>query len=309
MEYRTLGKTGLRVSEIGFGSWAIGGDAWGPVEDKESVAALEQALERGVTFIDTADVYGEGHSEKLVSQVLKGRRDEIILSTKGGLMGHTRKPEPIYDRPEKVIKAFEDSLQRLGTDYIDLYFCHIWWHLESETEAFLEAFQKLKKDGKVRAVGVSTDDPDYVKTFNRENSLDVVQIDYSILNRNGEKEILPYCEKEQIGVVVRGPLQKGLLTGKFNRVTTFTGNDVRQHWDRAWFEENVEKVKKLNILENERRTLSQVALQFVLSHPAVSAAIPGAKNNSQVESNVGASVRPLLSEEEMAIINDIAPVE
>jgi aryl-alcohol dehydrogenase-like predicted oxidoreductase len=269
---------------------------------------MNHAFELGVNFFDTADVYGNGHSEKLVAQVLKGKRDKIILSTKGGLMGHTRKPEPIYDRPEKVIRAFEDSLRRLETDYIDVYFCHIWWHLESETAAFLEAFDKLKQDGKVRAVGVSTDDFNYLKTFNRNQSIDVLQVDYSILNRAAEKEILPYCQEENIGVVVRGPLQKGLLTGKFTKDTLFTGNDVRQHWDRKWFEENVEKVEKLKSLATKERTLGQVALQFVLSHPAVSVAIPGAKTTVQVEQNVGASVRPLLYEEEIRYINEICPV-
>ncbi len=212
MEFRTLGKSGLTVSEIGFGSWAIGGDAWGPVDDQQSIQAMNKAFELGVNFFDTADVYGNGHSETLVRQILKDKREHIILSTKGGLMGHTRKPEPIYDRPEKIVKAFEDSLLRLGTEYIDVYFCHIWWHVEQETEAFLTAFDKLKREGKVKAVGVSTDNFKYLKTFNRYNSIDVLQVDYSILNRAAEKEILPYCQKENIGVVVRGPLQKGLLT-------------------------------------------------------------------------------------------------
>ncbi|ESU72078.1 oxidoreductase [Geobacillus thermopakistaniensis] len=308
MEYRTLGKSGIKVSEIGFGAWAIGGDAWGPVDDQQSIQAMNHALELGVNFFDTADVYGNGHSETLISQIIKGKRDRIILSTKGGLMGHSRKPEPIYDQPEKVIQAFEDSLKRLQTDYIDVYFCHIWWHVEQETEAFLEAFDKLKRDGKVRAVGVSTDDFEYLKTFNRHKSIDVLQIDYSILNRAAEKEILPYCQEENIGVVVRGPLQKGLLTGKFTKATTFTGNDVRQYWDRKWFEEQVEKAGKLKSLEREDRTLGQLALQFVLSHSAVSTAIPGAKTAKQVTENVGASTRPLLTEGELAYINEISPV-
>ncbi len=128
MEYRDLGRTGMKVSEIGCGAWAIGGDAWGPVEDADSLAAIEQALELGINFIDTADVYGEGRSESLVSKAISGRRDEVILSTKGGLMGHHRDPErePVYDRPEKIIEALEASLRRLNTDYVDVYFCQIW---------------------------------------------------------------------------------------------------------------------------------------------------------------------------------------
>ncbi len=141
MEYRSLGKTGIEVSVVGFGAWAIGGDAWGPVEDQNSLAAMERVLELGINFIDTADVYGDGHSEELVSQVIKGRRERVIVATKGGLMGHHRDPkrEPVYDRPEKVREALENSLRRLGTDYVDVYFDHIWWDRHEETEAFIEA--------------------------------------------------------------------------------------------------------------------------------------------------------------------------
>lgn len=129
MKYRALGKTSLTVSEIGFGAWAIGGDEWGPVNDKHSISAMKKAIECGVNFIDTADVYGLGHSEKLVAQAIKEHRNDIILSTKGGLIGHHYDPdgEPVYDTAAKVIAVFETSLLRLQTDYIDVYFCHIWW--------------------------------------------------------------------------------------------------------------------------------------------------------------------------------------
>ncbi len=158
MEYRRLGPSDMNVSEIGFGTWAIGGDAWGPVEDAASIAAMERALELGINFIDTTDVYGNGHSETLVAQELKGRRDQVIVSTKGGLMGHHRDPkrEPVYDRPQKGVEACEASLGRPETDYIDVYFCHIWRDKPQETEAFMQAFEWLKRDGKVRVVGVST---------------------------------------------------------------------------------------------------------------------------------------------------------
>ncbi|MCQ6373328.1 aldo/keto reductase, partial [Bacillus cereus] len=177
MEYRLLGNTGLIVSEIGFGSWAIGGDEWGAVKDNESLDAIEKAIDLGVNFIDTADVYGLGHSETLVAKAINNRRQDIILSTKGGLIGHHYDPNQpaVYGDPQKIINAFEASLLRLKTDYIDVYFCHIWWDKPEETEAFLQAFQTLKKSGKVRAVGVSTNDLDYIKHFNQNNDLDVVQ--------------------------------------------------------------------------------------------------------------------------------------
>ncbi|MDP9350245.1 MAG: aldo/keto reductase [Chloroflexota bacterium] len=312
MEYRKLGKTSIEVSEIGFGAWAIGGDAWGPVEDQASIAAMERALELGITFIDTADVYGDGHSEELVAQVIKGRRDQVVVSTKGGLMGHHRDPkrEPVYDRPEKVREALENSLRRLGTDYVDVYFDHIWWDKHEETEAFIEALVQLKAEGKARAVGVSTDDFEYVKHFNKNGGLDVVQLEYSILNRKAESQILPYLQEHGIGVVVRGPLQKGLLTGKFTPESTFPEGDVRHNWpNEPWFTESVEKVERLRALEREGQTMGQLALRFVLSHPAISAAIPGAKTPQQVEGNAGASRRPLLSEEESRLIDEVVPPE
>ena len=306
MQYRKLGKSGIEVSEIGFGSWAIGGNQWGPVDNKESVLAIHKALEVGINFIDTADVYGDGVSEEIVAEAIKGKRDKVIISTKGGLLGHHRDPkrEPFNDTPEKVITACENSLKRLGTDYIDVYFCHLWWDKEVETEAFMVAFEKLKKDGKVRVTGVSAEDYDYIKHFNREGHLDVVQVDYNILNRNPEKEVLPYLKENGIGVVVKGPLKMGILTGKFNSQTTFTDTDIRQNWpNEDWFKESVAKVEQLRpVTENGQGggsdSLAQLALRFVLANDAVSVAIPGAKTPAQVEQNASASVRPLLTDEE-----------
>lgn len=308
MNYRKLGKSNIEVSEIGFGAWAIGGDAWGPVEDSNSVAAMEKALELGINFIDTADVYGSGHSESLVAKVMKGRRDHIILSTKGGLMGHHRDPkrEPVYDTPKKVIEACEASLRRLETDYIDLYFCHIWWNKHEETEAFIRAFEILKRDGKIRLAGVSTEKLDYIEHFNCDGGLDVVQLDYSLLNRSPEKEVLPYLKEQGIGVVIRGPLKMGLLTGKFTPETAFPEGDIRKNWpNEQWYNDNLGKVEQLRPLTNENRTLGQAALRYVLSHPAVSVVIPGAKTPAQAEQNALASVRPLLSKEDLQLINQV----
>ncbi|PDY46983.1 aldo/keto reductase [Bacillus pseudomycoides] len=307
MKYRTLGKTGLTVSEIGFGAWAIGGDEWGPVNDKHSITAMKKAIECGVNFIDTADVYGLGHSEKLVAQAIKEHRNDIVLSTKGGLIGHHYDPdgEPVYDTVEKVIAVFETSLLRLQTDYIDVYFCHIWWDKKEETEAFLRAFEILKRDGKVRAVGVSTHDLQYIKNFNKDGEIDVIQLDYSILNRAPENDILPYLQEQNLGAVIRGPLKMGILTGKFTEQTTFPEGDLRQDWPKeTWFQDDLRKVEQLRYLSNPERTLGQLALRYVLSHPAVSVAIPGAKTANQAAENAAASVRPLLLEEELAYIRD-----
>ncbi|AFZ66852.1 aldo/keto reductase [Deinococcus peraridilitoris] len=308
MHHRTLGRSGIQVSEIGFGAWAIGGDAWGPVEDAASIRAMERALELGVNFIDTADVYGNGHSEELVAQVIRDRRDQVVVATKGGLMGHHRDPkgEPVYDRPEKIIRAFEDSLRRLGTDYIDVYFDHIWWNDPRETEAFMTALAQLKQQGRLRAAGVSTDDFSYVQHFNRDGTLDVVQLDYSLLRRGTEQHMLPYCQQHAVGVVVRGPLRMGMLTGKFTSETQFPEGDVRHSWPQEdWFKTQLEQVEQLRPLTSPDRTMGQLALQFVLNHPAVSVAIPGAKTPEQVEQNVAASRRPLLSQEDLSLIERV----
>lgn len=153
VQYRELGTTGIQVSAIGFGAWAIGGDEWGPVEHEDSVAAMERALELGINLIGTADVYGDGHSEELVARVIRGRREQVIVSTKGGLMGHHRDPKgtPVYDRPEKIREALDYRLRRLGTDYVDVYFDHIWWDRHEKTEAFIETLAQLKAEGKARA--------------------------------------------------------------------------------------------------------------------------------------------------------------
>ncbi|MBJ8030826.1 aldo/keto reductase [Bacillus cereus group sp. N21] len=308
MKYRALGKTSLTVSEIGFGAWAIGGDEWGPVNDKHSISAMKKAIECGVNFIDTADVYGLGHSEKLVAQAIKEHRNDIILSTKGGLIGHHYDPdgEPVYDTAAKVIAVFETSLLRLQTDYIDVYFCHIWWDKKEETEAFLRAFEILKRDGKVRAVGVSTHDLQYIKNFNKDGQIDVIQLDYSILNRAPENDILPYLQEKNLGAVIRGPLKMGILTGKFTDQTTFPDGDLRQDWPKeTWFQDDLRKVEQLRSLSNPKQTLGQLALRYVLSHPAVSVAIPGAKTANQAAENVAASARPLLLEEELAYIRKL----
>jgi len=290
MEYRDLGRTGLRVSEIGFGAWAIGGDAWGPVED--------------------ADVYGDGRIESLVAKAIRSRRVEMILSTKGGLMGpHSDlEREPVYDQPEKIVEACEVSLRRLEMDHVDLYFCHIWWDEHEEAETFIEAFDRLKKDGKVCAVGVSTNDLDHIRHFDRDGGLDAVQLDYSILNREPEREVLPYLEERGLGVVVRGPLRMGILTGKFSQDTIFPEGDIRRDWPQErWYEESLERVKRLRPLENGR-TLGQLALRYVLGHPAVCVAIPGAKTPAQVDANAAASARPLLSEDDLRLIHEVSPL-
>ena len=234
----------------------------------------------------------------------------MVVATKGGLMGHHRDPSgpPVYDRPEKVREALEHSLRRLGTDYVDVYFDHIWWDTHAETEAFIAALAQLKAEGKARAVGVSTNDLACIQHFAADGGLDVVQLEYSILNRAAERAVLPYLGERGVGVVVRSPLQKGLLTGKFRPDTSFPEGDIRADWpSQDWYQADLRRVERLRALERDGQSMGQLALRFVLDHPAVSSAIPGGKSPEQVAANAAASVRPLLSAQERQLIDQVAP--
>lgn len=308
---RELGKSGIRVTEIGIGLWAIGGDEWGPVDDENSLEAIEAALQAGINFFDTADVYGMGHSEKLLGRAMKGRREEFIVASKIGWVGFDHEAgQSQYDSTEKLIAGVESNLERLGTDYLDVIQCHIDFQ-EPNLEYFLEGFQALQEEGKVRAYGVSTSDFDYLKTFNADGNTATLQIDYSILNRTAEEEIFPYCQEEDIGVIVRGPLAMGILTGKFTPETRFPEGDFRRRWhenedEYQIFLDDLEKVDRLRELA-DGRSLAQLAIQFVLAHPAVTTVIPGAKTDRQLEENVAAGKLPPLTGEELALIAEIVP--
>jgi aryl-alcohol dehydrogenase-like predicted oxidoreductase len=221
LKERVLGKSGTAVTEIGMGLWAAGGDQWGATDDQEIFDAIDFALDSGVTFFDTADVYGAGHSEELLGQSMQGRRDRFIVATKIGWRDFDGdKGQSAYDTVDKLVAGVESNLRRLQTDYIDLIQSHINFR-DPTMEIFLEGFQRLQRDGKVRAYGVSTSDFDYLKAFNADGGCAALQIDYSILHRMPETEILPYCQAQNIGVIVRGALAMGILTGKFNADTRF----------------------------------------------------------------------------------------
>jgi myo-inositol catabolism protein IolS len=305
VEYRELGRTGIRVSTVGMGCWAIGGDAWGPVDDRDSISAIRRALDLGVNLFDTADVYGRGRSEDLVARALEGRRDEAVIATKVGLWHSGGERPNAYTDPATVLTSCEASLRRLRTDRIDLYQCHLWW--DENTEVFLEAFEKLKSDGKIRACGVSTNDIDHLKHFDRDGTCEILQFDYSILNRSPEAELLPYAQAHDIGTLARGSLRMGLLTGKFTPQSTFPEGDVRREWPgKEWYKDQLDTTERLKELLDEGRVLSQVALAFVLTHPAVSTTIPGGKTAEQVEQNAAAAaVR--LSEDDRQLIDRLAP--
>ena len=311
IEKRILGKSGIEVTKIGVGLWAIGGDQWGEVDDRESLDMIDAALDLGINFFDTADVYGGGHSEVLLGRAMKGRRDQFVVATKIGWKGFDGdKGASAYDTVEKLIAGVETNLERLQTDYVDVIQSHIDFR-DPTMEVFVEGFQKLQEQGKVRAYGVSTSDFEYLKAFNADNKASTLQIDFSILNRTPEKKIFPYTMEKNIGVLVRGPLAMGILTGKFSKEPEFDEDDFRRRWvenedEYQTYLNDLEKVEKLKPL-TDGRSLAQLAIQFVIQHPAVTLAIPGAKRISQLKENVKAALMPELTEEEMAQIDSITP--
>jgi aryl-alcohol dehydrogenase-like predicted oxidoreductase len=315
LKKRVLGKSGIEVTEIGLGLWAAGGGDWGEADSKADAAALtaiEAALDAGVTFFDTADVYGPWHSEILLGKAMQGRRDRFVVATKIGWQGYDEANNCSgYKSVDQVIAGVETNLQRLQTDYVDVIQLHIDFR-ESTMEVFLEAFEKLQAAGKVRAFGVSSGDFEYIKAFSENRHCATLQIDYSILNRTPELEILDYCKVNDIGVIVRGALAMGLLTGKFSRDTSFPDDDFRQKWltdpeQNTEFKNDLAKVETLRSLAGPGRTLAQAALQFVLKHDAVTTVIPGARTAAQVQANVFAAEAPGLSAEDMALIERVTP--
>jgi len=312
IEKRKLGKSGLLVTKVGLGLWAAGGDAWGPTDDRESLNAIDAALDLGVNFFDTADIYGAGHSEELLGQAMQGRRDRFTVATKIGWQNFDgERNQTAYDTVEKLIAGVESNLRRLQTDYVDVVQSHISFR-DPTMEIFLEGFSRLQRDGKVGAYGVSTSDLEYLQAFSADGGCATLQIDYSILNRTPEKAIFPYCQENDIGVIVRGPLAMGILTGKFGPDTQFGAGDWRQRWqdnaeEREIYLDDLAKVEKLQPLA-EDRTLPQLALQFVMAHPAVTTVIPGAKNIKQVRENVAAALLPPLPPEEQAQIEAVTPI-
>lgn len=310
LRFRVLGKSNLNISEIGFGLWAAGGDAWGATDDSQVLNAIDYALDQGVNFYDTADVYGAGHSEELLGRAMQGRRGKFIVATKIGWRDFDGEGQKTaYTSLDKFMAGVESNLKRLNTDFIDVIQSHINFR-DPTMEIFIEGFQRLQQAGKVKAYGVSTSDFEYLKAFNSNAGCATLQIDYSILNRTAEEEIFPYCQQNNIGVIVRGGLAMGILAGKFTSETRFGEGDFRSRWhenpdEYKIFLNDLKIVEQLRKLETPERSLAHLALQFTLHHPAVTTVIPGIKDISQAEKNIAAGLLPPLSAEELASIDKL----
>jgi aryl-alcohol dehydrogenase-like predicted oxidoreductase len=314
MKYRTLGRTGWKVSELSFGAWAIGG-AWGNVSEEDALAALHKAVDSGVNFIDTADVYGNGRSERRVAQLRRSRNDEIFVATKAGrrlprqaVEGYTR---------QNLTAWVEDSLRNLATDAIDLLQLHCpptELYYRPEIFGILDDFVKA---GKIRYYGVSVEKvEEALKAIDFPN-VQTVQIIFNCFRQRPAELLFPQAQKKQVGILARVPLASGLLTGKFRRDSTFVADDHRnfnRHGDAfdvgetfsgVAFDAGLEAVERIRTLVPQGVSMAQFALRWILMFDAVTCAIPGGKRPEQVADNCAASDLPPISRETMNALQRI----
>ncbi len=316
---RKLGRSNLTISALGLGCWAIGGPfwrganpvGWGEVDDTKSVVALQRARDLGITFFDTADVYGCGHSERILGQVLAGQRDQVVIATKFGNIfdEQTRQITGASGEPDHVRRACEASLRRLQTDYIDLYQFHIGNYALEKAAATREVLEELVSEGKIRWYGWSTDDPVRAAFFAQGNHCAAIQQRFNLFE--GNAQTLTICETQNLASINRGPLAMGLLTGKFDENSKLPENDVRHSWDFQSGEQaqRLQKLAELRaVLTSGGRTLAQAALGWLWARSAATIPIPGFKNIAQVEENVGALHYGPLSAQQMSEIARLVTV-
>jgi aryl-alcohol dehydrogenase-like predicted oxidoreductase len=314
MKYRSLGRTPWKVSEISFGAWAIG-SAWGPVDDSESLAALHKAIDCGVNFIDTADVYGMGHSERLIARLKRERKDEIVVATKAGrrLSPHTAAG---YNQ-QNLTGFVEDSLKNLATDSLDLVQLHCPpTDVYYQPEVFA-ALDRLVETGKIRYYGVSVERVEEALKAIEFPGVQTVQIIFNCFRQRPAALFFEQALKKQVGILARVPLASGMLTGKLSRDSQFAANDHRnfnrhgESFDVGETFSGVDYETALRAVEEIRRqvpagaTMAQFALRWILMFDAVTCAIPGAKRPSQAADNCGASDLPPLSAAAMAAVEDL----
>lgn len=300
MNYRILGRTGLRVGEVGFGAWAIGGNSYGPTNDDESRAAVRRALEMGCNFFDTADVYGFGRSEEILGEVLQGQ--DVIIATKVG--GNFYRGSTVMDfSPGYIDFALEQSLRRLRRDYIDLYQLHNPPLALIRRGEVFDALERLKAQGKIRFYGVSVFTAQEGIAAIETGRSDTLQVAYNIFTQEPSLKLFPLARERNIGIIAREPLANGLLTGKYQADSRFPSSDIRHLWPRDYLEMRVKATAALRFLAVAgQRTLAQAAIRYVLDNDAVAVTIPGAKTAAQVEENVKATTLPPLTPEEMGRI-------
>ena len=316
MQYRTFGRTGWRASEIGFGAWGIGGDAWGNTDDTESIAALNKAIDLGVNFIDTADVYGDGHSEQLIARVRKQRSEPLFIATKAGrrLNPHAATG---YNNRENLTSFVERSLRNLDVEALDLLQLHC---PPSEVYDMPDVFgilDDLQQQGKLRNYGVSVEKVEEAMKAITYPNVKSVQIIFNMFRLKPAEQFFAAAQERNVGIIVRVPLASGLLTGKFKADSQFSASDHRNYnrhgeafdqgetFSGVDYETGLQAVEELRALVPQGMTMAQFALRWILMFPQVSTIIAGAKNPAQAADNTRASALPPLSDEIMRKVQAI----
>ena len=325
MKYRPLGKSGIEVSVVGFGAWAIGGWMWGGTKKNDPEGAIHAAIDHGINLIDTAPMYGYGHSEELVGAALKGIRDKVVLATKCGMVWYKQEGDKFFDasdtgeaegeadkkyevyinlRPAMIRYEIEESLRRLKTDRIDLYQTH-WQDSTTRTEDVMAELLLLKQEGKIRAIGCSNATIEQMQRYQSVGQLDTDQEQYSMLQRQHEADNLPYCHDHKVAFLAYSPMALGILSGKIGSNHQFGAGDVRS--GNAWYQkENRSKVDALlnviqSVAETKNLTIAQTVVAWTLEQKGCSHALVGARNADQAIANAKAGDVEL-TEEEIRVI-------
>jgi aryl-alcohol dehydrogenase-like predicted oxidoreductase len=315
MDYRPLGRTGWNISSISYGAWAIGGDAWGKTDDTESMRSLHRAVDLGVNFFDTADVYGDGHSERLIGRLRRERKEELIVATKAG---RRLSPHVAEGFTRRNLSAFvERSLKNLGTDAIDLLQLHCPPPDVYDMPEVFGILDDLVRDGKLRYYGVSVERVEEALRAARYPNVQSIQIIFNMFRLKPAEELFPVVREKQIGILARVPLASGLLSGKLRRDSTFAQTDHRNYnrhgesfdvgetFSGVDYDAGLQAVEELRALVPPGASMAQLALRWILMFPEVSAAIPGAKNVQQTEDNARAADLPPLTAAQMQTVREV----
>lgn len=313
MKYRALGNTGLKISEVSFGTWGIGGD-WGGSDDAEALRGLDYAIGQGVNFFDTADVYGGGHAEELLAKATKGKEDEVHIATKFCRAGDIHDPRTYSEA--SIREYCERSLKRLQRERIDLYQIHCPPFEILKDGRVFEELDKLQAEGKIRHYGVSVETVEEGLFCLDVPGVKALQVIFNLFRQKPAEQLLPKAEQSGVGILVRLPLASGLLTGKFTKETTFNSNDHRnfnangeafnvgETFAGLPFAKGVELASGLSWIAEGRGDMARASMRWILDHPEVSCVIPGFKNVRQVEDNLGTLEVPSFTPEELGRLRD-----
>lgn len=317
MKYRRFQRTGIATSEIGFGLWTLSTGWWGRVSDEEAVRLLKKAFDLGIIFYDTADTYGNGRGETLLSKAFRGKRSQITISTKFGYdfyhyAGERKGQQEIPQdfSPSFVRFACEESLRRLETDHIDFYQIHNSKMDAIGNDELFETLERLKAEGKILSYGAALGPAigwrDEGIRVMRERKIDGLHMIYNMFEQDPGRDFFPIAEEHQIGVLVRVPHSSGLLEGTYTKDTTFDADDHRSHRKREWLIEGLEKLERIKFLtDQDHRTIGQAALKFVLAQPSVVTVLPNIYNDEQLKEFAQAPETPDLTREELNQIAEL----